>query len=46
MRAKQGYQDTGANVNLGSMTVSTKLELDPDVKQLLYSYKLELERND
>jgi len=46
MRAKQGYQDTGANVNLGAMTITTRLELDPDVKQLLYSYKLELERND
>lgn len=46
MRAKQGYQDTGANVNLGAMTFTTKLELDPDVKQLLWNYKLELERND
>lgn len=46
MRAKQGYQDTGANVNLGAMTFTTKLELDPDVKQMLHSFKLELERND
>lgn len=46
MRAKQGYQDTGANVNLGAMTFTTKLELDPDIKQMLWSYKLELERND
>lgn len=46
MRAKQGYQDTGANTNLGPITITTKLELDPDVKQLLFAYKLELERND
>lgn len=43
MRAKQGYQDTGANANVGSMTFS-RLELDPDVKQLLHPLKLELER--
>lgn len=41
MRAKQGYQDTGASVDVGQMTFSSKLTLDPDVKQLLYSFKLE-----
>lgn len=42
MRAKQGYQDTGASVALGSMTFTGKLELDPDVKQLLWPLILEL----
>lgn len=44
MRAKQGYQDSGTNTNIGGMTF--KLELDPDVKQILWGFKLELERND
>lgn len=44
MRAKQGYQDTGVNANIGGLTFS-KLELDPDVKQLLHPLKLELERH-
>jgi hypothetical protein len=44
MRAKQGYQDTGANVEIGQMTFKGKLELDPDVKALLWPMKLELER--
>lgn len=44
MRAKQGYQDTGANVDIGSLQITTKLELDPDVKQLLWGLKLELQR--
>lgn len=44
MRAKQGYQDTGANVDIGGLSFSKKLELDPDVRQLLWPLKLELER--
>jgi hypothetical protein len=42
MRAKQGYQDTGATAEIGGMTFSRKLELDPDIKQLLHGLKLEL----
>ena len=42
MRAKQGYQDTGASVDIGQITVKGSLELDPDVRQLLYPFKLEL----
>ena len=42
MRAKQGYQDSGANVSIGGMTFKGKLELDPDVKALLWPLKLEL----
>lgn len=42
MRAKQGYQDTGANVEVGQMKFSGKLELDPDIKALLKPLKLEL----
>lgn len=37
MRAKQGYQDGGANPSLGEM-VYVK-ELDPDVKMILQRYK-------
>ncbi len=37
MRAKQGYQDAGANPNLGEMYFMK--ELDPDVKTLLSRYK-------
>lgn len=44
MRAKQGYQDTGATAQIGELTFSRKLELDPDVKQLLRGIKLELDR--
>lgn len=44
MRAKQGYQDTGVNANIGGMTFS-KLELDPDIRQLLQPLKRELERH-
>jgi len=42
MRAKQGYQDTGAQAEIGGLTFKGKLELDPDVKALLYPMKLEL----
>lgn len=38
MRAKQGYQDGGANPTLGEMVYVT--ELDPDVKTLLTPYKI------
>lgn len=38
MRAKQGYQDAGANVNLGEMYFMK--ELDPDVKTILQRYKI------
>lgn len=44
MRAKQGYQDSGADVSIGGMTFKGKLELDPDVKALLWPYKLELSK--
>jgi hypothetical protein len=44
MRAKQGYQDTGAQAEIGGLTFSKKLDLDPDVKQLIYGLKLELDR--
>ncbi len=44
MRAKQGYQDSGGTVEIGEMKFSKKIELDPDVKQLLKPLKLELER--
>lgn len=44
MRAKAGYQDTGGSVDFGQMRFSSKLELDPDVRQLLHPYKLELMR--
>jgi hypothetical protein len=37
-RAKQNYQDGGANPTLGEMTYVQ--ELDPDVKMLLHPYKL------
>lgn len=42
MRAKQGYQDTGTQADMGSLTIKGKLELDPDIKALLYPIKLEL----
>jgi len=42
MRAKQGYQDTGVQADMGGMTIKGKLELDPDIKALLYPLKLEL----
>ena len=38
MRAKQGYQDAGANQNLGEMYYMK--ELDPDVKTILQRYKI------
>jgi hypothetical protein len=44
MRAKQGYQDSGANVTVGGLTFKGQLELDPDIKALLYPLKLELDR--
>lgn len=44
MRAKQGYQDTGASIDLGSLKFTKKVELDPDVRQLLSGLKLELDR--
>lgn len=42
MRAKQGYQDVGASVEIGGLTVKGQQQLDPDVKALLWPYKLEL----
>jgi len=42
MRGKQGYQDTGASVDIGGITVKGELQLDPDVKALLFPFKLEL----
>ena len=42
MRAKQGYQDTGASVEIGGITLKGQTQLDPDVKALLFPLKLEL----
>ena len=42
MRAKQGWNDTGATVELGGMTFKGQTQLDPDVKALLYPLKLDL----
>jgi hypothetical protein len=42
MRAKQGYQNTGVTAEFGPLQYSQKLELDPDIKQLLHPLKLEL----
>lgn len=42
MRAKQGYQDVGASVEIGGITLKGVTELDPDVKALLFPLKLEL----
>ena len=42
MRAKQGYQDAGANVEVGQMLFKGKLELDPDISSLLKLLILEL----
>jgi len=44
MRAKQGYQDTGANVEIGQMVFRGKMELDPDIKALLWPFKTDLDR--
>lgn len=44
MRAKQGYQDTGATVEFGSLKFTQNLQLDPDVKALLWPLKMDLER--
>jgi hypothetical protein len=41
MQAKQGYQDTGASVSIGSITVNTS-ELDNEIKNMLKPLKLEL----
>lgn len=45
MRAKQGYQDTGASVEMGGLTFKGQLQLDPDIKALLWPFILELDRN-
>lgn len=42
MRAKQGYKDTGATVELGGMVFKGQTQLDPDVKAMLFPFKLEL----
>lgn len=42
MRAKQAYQDTGASVEIGGITLKGQTQLDPDVKALLFPLKLEL----
>ena len=38
MRAKQSFQDAGANVDLGSMVYVQ--QLDPDIKELLHAYRI------
>jgi hypothetical protein len=43
MRSKSGYQDVGANVEIGGIVIKGQLDLDPDIKSLLYPYKLELD---
>lgn len=40
-RAKQFYQDVGAQVEIGGLTVKGQQQLDPDIKALLWPYKLE-----
>jgi hypothetical protein len=44
MRAKQGYGDTGASVDIGGITLKGQTQLDPDVKALLFPLKLELSK--
>jgi hypothetical protein len=39
MRAKQGYQDAGAIMELGQMTYVK--ELDPDVQKILRRWQVE-----
>ena len=42
MRAKQGYADTGADMNIGGISIKGQTQLDPDVKAILYPLRLEL----
>lgn len=42
MRAKTGYQDTGATVDMGGMIIKGQTQLDPDIKAILFPLKLEL----
>jgi hypothetical protein len=42
MRAKQGWQDTGANSEVGQLSYKGVTELDSDVKAMLWPLKLEL----
>lgn len=44
MRAKGGYTDVSGNENTGQTQYKGQTMLDPDVKALLWSFKLELER--
>lgn len=44
LRAKQGWQDTGGNDEIGKREYKGMAELDPDVRAMLWSLKLELER--
>ena len=44
MRAKGGYQDVQGNDDIGKRYYKGSTELDPDVKAMLWGYKLELER--
>jgi len=41
MRGKQAFQDTGASITIGGMEFKGDLQLDPDVKALLWPLKLE-----
>jgi hypothetical protein len=40
--SKQMYQEMGASIQIGGLSIKGNTELDPNVKNLLYSYKLEL----
>lgn len=42
MRSKQSFMDTGAGVTMASINIKGQVELDPDVKALLYPFKMEL----
>jgi hypothetical protein len=42
MRAKQGWQDTGANSDMGQQNYKGMAELDSDVRAMLWALKLEL----
>jgi hypothetical protein len=44
MRAKGGYTDVSGNENTGQTQYKGQTQLDPDVKAMLWPFKLELER--
>ncbi len=44
MRSKAMFQDIGADIAVGGIVIKGQTGLDPDIKALLYGYKLELQR--